>query len=68
MASREQQVAPRLGEPPAVFRVGERILSLTCTDRWRWIVSVDSRELPTRYETQAEAWAAGVREALGLAV
>jgi len=52
-------------EPAVTYRVGDRTLALTCTTRWQWIVSIDGRELPNQYPSQAEAWAAGVREAYG---
>ena len=50
-------------EPAITYQVGDHRLALTCTTRWQWIVSIDNRELPNRYASQAEAWAAGVREA-----
>jgi hypothetical protein len=53
-------------EPAVTYTVGDHKLELTCTPRWQWIVSIDSRELPTQYASQADAWAAGVREAYGL--
>jgi hypothetical protein len=30
---------------------------------WRWSVSVDGTALPNTFESQVEAWEAGVREA-----
>jgi len=48
------------------FQVGGHTLELTCTPRWLWLVSIDSRQLPNYYASQADAWTAGVREAFGL--
>jgi hypothetical protein len=55
----------RVTIPAVTYRVGDHTLALACTARWQWTVSVDSRELPNRYSSQAEAWEAGVREAYG---
>ena len=52
-------------EPPVVYEVGDHTLALTCMATWQWTVSVDNRQLPAQFATQAEAWEAGVREALG---
>jgi hypothetical protein len=62
-AGNESQRAP---EPPVTFQVGGHTLELTCTPRWQWLVSIDSRQLPNYYASQADAWTAGVREAFGL--
>jgi len=52
-------------EPAVIYQVGDHTLALTCTSRWQWIVSIDTRRLPKWYTSQAEAWEAGVREAYG---
>jgi hypothetical protein len=47
---------------PAMFHVGEHTLVLTKVMERRWTVTVDTRPLDASFETQADAWEAGVRE------
>jgi hypothetical protein len=51
---------------PATFVVGEHTLVLTKATERRWTVTVDDRPLEASFETQAEAWEAGVRDAARL--
>lgn len=52
---------------PTHYEVGSHTVTLTMAMDWRWSVSVDGVALPSdlqsTYETQVEAWEAGVREA-----
>ena len=48
---------------PAVFVVGPHTLVVTKVNERRWTVTVDNRSIDASYDTQAEAWEAGVREA-----
>ena len=54
-----------VAESAVIYRVGNHTLALACTARRQWTVSIDSRQLPNQYPSQAEAWPAGVREAYG---
>jgi hypothetical protein len=54
-----------VAERPVIYEIGDHSLALTCTANWQWTVSIDDRALPALYASQAEAWEAGVREALG---
>ena len=49
---------------PVKFAVGEHELVLTEIAESRWNVAVDAHLLDRVFGTQAEAWEAGVREAL----
>jgi hypothetical protein len=48
--------------PPDVFQVGLHVVEVTCA-AGRWSVGVDQVALSRWYESRAEAWEAGVREA-----
>lgn len=48
---------------PAAFEVGPHMLSLSLKPDWRWTVTVDGAPFPGTFDTQVEAWEAGVREA-----
>jgi len=48
---------------PVTFDVGEHKLVVTMLQEGRWTVAVDGRLLDASFETQADAWQAGVREA-----
>jgi len=51
---------------PVTFDVGEHKLVVTKLLEGRWTVAVDGRPLDASFETQADAWQAGVREAYRL--
>jgi hypothetical protein len=46
-----------------VFVALAHSLAITCMTGSRWAVSVDGDLVPGTFRSQAEAWAAGVREA-----
>ncbi len=48
---------------PTTFAVGEHTLVVAKVREGRWTVAVDGRPVDASFETQAEAWEAGVREA-----
>ena len=48
---------------PTTFEVGAHVLLVAKVQERRWTVAVDTRVLDARYDTQADAWEAGVREA-----
>ena len=50
---------------PSTFAVGDHTLVVAMVDR-RWTVSVDSRLLDETFDTGADAWHAGVRDAFRL--
>jgi hypothetical protein len=50
---------------PTTFQVGDHAVVVRVEQR-RWSVSVDTAPLPNTFETQAEAWEAGVRESARL--
>lgn len=59
---------PELPIHPITFEVGEHKLVLTKVMERRWTVAVDSRLLEASFDTQADAWEAGVRDARRLDV
>jgi hypothetical protein len=48
---------------PTTFEVGEHTLVVTKVMERRWTVTVDSRPIDASFDTQADAWEAGVRDA-----
>ena len=48
---------------PEFFVALAHSLAITCMTGGRWTVSVDGEPVQGSFESQAEAWAAGVREA-----
>jgi hypothetical protein len=50
---------------PATFQVGEHAVVVQ-RHQHRWAVSVDTAPVAATFDTQAEAWEAGVREAARL--
>jgi hypothetical protein len=48
---------------PTTFEVGAHALVVTKILEGRWRVAVDGKSLDTSFDTQADAWEAGVREA-----
>ena len=55
-----------LSTRPVTFVVGERTLVVAKLAEGRWTVTVDGRLLDGTFDTQADAWQAGVREAARL--
>lgn len=54
---------PEITMRPAVFVVGAHTLVVSKVNERRWTVTVDTRPIDASYDTQADAWEAGVREA-----
>jgi hypothetical protein len=48
---------------PTTFAVGDHTLVLAMAMEGRWTVTVDARPLSGSYDTEADAWEAGVRDA-----
>jgi hypothetical protein len=48
---------------PTTFEVGDHKLVVAKIQEGRWTVAVDGRAVDLRFDTQADAWEAGVREA-----
>ena len=49
---------------PTAFHVGDHGLLLTqLAPSWRWTATMDGRLLEGTFQSQAEAWEAGIREA-----
>jgi hypothetical protein len=48
---------------PTTFQVGDHALVVTKIAEHRWSVAVDTQPVGGTYDTQAEAWEAGVRDA-----
>ncbi len=55
--------APAPVSPPTTFEVGEHKLVVTKVMERRWTVAVDGHALDASFDTQADAWEAGVRDA-----
>jgi len=56
--------ADELPARPTTFIVGEHtVVVAQVVPSWRWTVTVDGRLLDATFQTQAEAWEAGVRDA-----
>jgi len=53
----------RIATRPEYFVALARALAVTCMTAGRWSVSVDGDPVQGTFGSQAEAWAAGVREA-----
>ena len=49
-----------------IFRVGAHVLCVSRVMEGRWTCTVDEAPVPSSYQSQAEAWEAGVREAARL--
>lgn len=48
---------------PTTFVVGDHSVVVTKISEGRWAVAVDEHPVGGTYDTQAEAWEAGVRDA-----
>lgn len=57
-------VADEIACRPAVFQVGAHTISVArLPSAWRWSLSVDGQKTDRTYESEVDAWEAGVREA-----
>jgi hypothetical protein len=54
---------PDLPTRPVTFHAGDHALVLTKVMERRWTVTVDGRPLDASFDTEADAWEAGVRDA-----
>lgn len=54
--------SPSIDSVPTTFQVGDHAVVVQRRQQ-RWAVSLDSAPLSATFDTQAEAWEAGVREA-----
>jgi hypothetical protein len=62
--SRDRPVPPdSLVRIPTQYEVGSHTVTVLMSMDWRWSVSVDGTALSSTFESQVEAWEAGVREA-----
>lgn len=62
--SRDRPVPPEsLVRIPTHYAVGPHTVTVMMGMDWRWSVSVDGAALPNTFDSQVEAWEAGVREA-----
>jgi hypothetical protein len=59
-------IADSIPTRPTTFEVGAHKLVVTKLQERRWMVAVDGRSVDRTYDTQADAWEAGVREATRL--
>ncbi len=63
-APRSPVIADEIACRPAVFQVGLHTIAVSrLPSAWRWSLAVDGRKLERTYESEVEAWEAGVREA-----
>jgi hypothetical protein len=61
---RKAPTADELVARPTAFLVGDHGLLLAqIAQSWRWTATMDGRLLEGTFQSQAEAWEAGVREA-----
>ncbi len=63
MRQRPVPVTDDIASRPTSFEVGAHVLLVAKLQERRWTVAVDARVLDQRFDTQADAWEAGVREA-----
>lgn len=61
--SRTPVIADAIAARPTTFAVGEHKLVVAKVMERRWTVTVDGRLLDASFDTQADAWEAGVRDA-----
>lgn len=66
MRHRRVTVADSIVTRPTTFDAGGHQLVVAKVMEGRWTVTVDGRLLDASFQTQAEAWEAGVREAYRL--
>jgi hypothetical protein len=61
----QRRPVPRLAAMgrPEIFMAREHVLTIVHQPEDHWTVSVDDRLIPGTFETQVEAWEAGVRAA-----
>jgi hypothetical protein len=53
---------PEIAKRPVTFDVGQHRLVIVKVQEGRWTVAVDGRTLDASFETEADAWTAGVGE------
>lgn len=53
---------PDIAKRPVTFDVGQHRLVMVKVQEGRWTVAVDGHALDASFETEADAWTAGVRE------
>lgn len=63
MRARPAAISDSIVSHPTTFEVGPHKLVVTKLMEHRWIVAVDGLKLDASFDTQADAWEAGVREA-----
>jgi len=63
MRARPAAISDSIVSHPTTFEVGPHKLVVTKLMEHRWIVAVDGVKLDASFDTQADAWEAGVREA-----
>jgi len=54
-------VPPTIATPPTTFLVGEHKIVVTKAVEYRWTAAVDGTPVEGVFDTQADAWEAGVR-------
>jgi hypothetical protein len=62
-SSRATPHRPPFSPPPVIFMAGEHALSIAFVAEGRWTVSVDGGPASRTFQTQVEAWEAGVQAA-----
>jgi hypothetical protein len=64
MAQPSSTIADEVACRPAVFEVGaHKVAVARLPTGWRWSLTVDGTRIDRTYESQVDAWEAGVREA-----
>ncbi|HEY6002468.1 MAG TPA: hypothetical protein VIV57_06300 [Anaeromyxobacter sp.] len=62
MRNARVSVPEGIAKHPTTFDVGAHKLIVSKIQEGRWTVAVDERPLDASFQTQADAWEAGVRE------
>ncbi len=63
MRPRQPSISDTIVTRPTTFTVGAHTLLVAKVMERRWTVTVDDRLIDASFETQADAWEAGVRDA-----
>lgn len=63
MGSAQARISDAIATRPATFEVGPHKLVLSKVMEGRWTVRVNGVLLDASFETEADAWQAGVRDA-----
>jgi hypothetical protein len=66
MRTSTAHVADAVVARPTIFEVGAHKVTVAKIQEGRWSVSVDQLPVDRTFQTQADAWEAGVREILRL--